>query len=254
MSSAMTSGKLTLQTIKGLSNTYDVETVRRVNVRNSNLTNVDCISKCTALEELVLRDNKLEMISKDLFAGEICEHLRRLDISGNFLKTLNGFEKLKHLEVLLLEGNQIDDVDELDKLSGLKSLKILHLGRNPCTEHPSYYQIVRKKLPALLSIDGERVSLKDSVQEALYDDVKANEMSQFDVPESTPWFDDDGLTTGERGQKGDQKEDSKENSVLGKDFNAKLAVEEALTVAKAEFKAEIVDCEKLLDEVETTKK
>ena len=94
--------------------------------------------------------------------------LKKLDLSGNAITHLPQdqfyFEHLPHLEMLILDQNEIKNWSDIKCLQSAQKLKVLSLMNNPLTE--SQYLIVRltllPKLPKLWVFD-ENIVTYDEV-------------------------------------------------------------------------------------------
>jgi hypothetical protein len=89
-----------------------------------------------------------------------------------------------------VQGNNISSLDDVQFLSALPCLRHLQLqnpgrvDRNPMCDHPAYRTAVRRMLPALQSLDAERILLADA---ALPKDV-SSALSQLTFTEPEPWL------------------------------------------------------------------
>jgi hypothetical protein len=83
-----------------------------------------------------------------------------LALSVNKITSLAPFESCRHLQQLLLRGNQISSFDELDHLQNLPCLTTLSLIDNPIAQMPNYRDIVLRKLPRLRTLDDLDVSVR----------------------------------------------------------------------------------------------
>ena len=117
---------------------------------------------------------------------------------------------LTSLEALLLQGNQIEYVDEVGTLSKLPHLRTLAFQNrdepdetNPMCAHPAYRVTIRRLLPQLHTLDGERVALTAAASgEADGADPLAAALA---AAEAQPWFTDadlDVAALGGGGEKG----------------------------------------------------
>ena len=111
--------------------------------------------------------------------------------------TTSRVQGLTSLEALLLQGNQIEYVDEVGTLSKLPHLRTLAFQdrtepdeTNPMCAHPAYRVTIRRLLPQLHTLDGERVALSAAAGEADGADPLAAALA---AAEAQPWFTDADL-------------------------------------------------------------
>jgi len=118
------------------------------------------------------------------------DELKRLNLAANEIDRIENVKLLNSLETLQLEGNNISNLDEVQALSKLPCLRNLSLRlgdgelRNPVCEHPGYYTAVRRMLPKLQSLDGERTVLADASA------AEENPFDSLSLPTPTPWLKD----------------------------------------------------------------
>mmetsp|Transcript_46124 Transcript_46124/g.128145 ORF Transcript_46124/g.128145 Transcript_46124/m.128145 type:complete len:211 (-) Transcript_46124:231-863(-) len=112
------------------------------------------------------------------------------NLAANEIDRIENVKLLNSLETLQLEGNNISNLDEVQALSKLPCLRNLSLRlgdgelRNPVCEHPGYYTAVRRMLPKLQSLDGERTVLADASA------AEENPFDSLSLPTPTPWLKD----------------------------------------------------------------
>jgi len=139
-------------------------------------------------QELDLSRNNLQRM--DGLHG--LESLKRLVLANNEIQCIEGLESLEALETLQLQGNRICNIDDVQSLSGLPCLRHLQLQnrsgeeRNPMCDHPAYRTAVRRMLPRLQTLDGERTLLAD----AALPKGAASAMSELAFAEPEPWLRD----------------------------------------------------------------
>ena len=85
-------------------------------------------------------------------------------MSYNEIENLDPLKNLVNLEVLYIGNNNIQKIDQLNYLSGLSLLKDAVFRGNPFAMEDNkdknkaeYFPEVKKRIPTLLSIDGELV-------------------------------------------------------------------------------------------------
>ena len=112
------------------------------------------------------------------------------NLAGNEIEKIENVGLLNSLECLQLEGNAISNLDEVQNLSKLPNLRTLSFKlpdselRNPVCEHPGYYTAVRRMLPKLTSLDGERTVLHDAGA------PEGNPLDNIVLPTPAPWLKD----------------------------------------------------------------
>lgn len=108
------------------------EVVTKLDLANSDLTNLKEIARFTELKTLNLRANQLTQFPEEIFG---LENLRELTMTDNLIRRVpQDIGKLKNLESLALNSNKFTrfphEILELDKL------EILYLSQNQLTEIP----------------------------------------------------------------------------------------------------------------------
>lgn len=181
--------------LKKASGAYDLELVSRLDISASickkkglgSISALVGIEECTSLVELDVSGQNVD----DLRPLSSLKRLCKLNLSSNKIAFTEGLEKLEALEHVQLQGNQIRTVEDIEKLSLCPNLKHLYLKHgdlsNPVCSHPSYTTTMLRKFPKLVSLDGERLKLKQSAQEALLESM-AVPKAAFEVPKSKPWL------------------------------------------------------------------
>ncbi|ESL05860.1 hypothetical protein TRSC58_06476 [Trypanosoma rangeli SC58] len=94
-----------------------------LNVHMNALSRIECLGHLQQLTELDVSANELRAVDEDAFKG--LRHLKRLNLSSNFLTVINGFQHLPALEWLSLSFNELEDVRGLRRLPCPQQL--LHL-------------------------------------------------------------------------------------------------------------------------------
>ena len=181
--------------LKKASGAYDLELVSRLDIsahacQKKGLgasASLRGIEECNSLIELDLTGQKVDDLRPLSSLNKLC----KLNLSSNKINFIEGLEKLEALEHLQLQGNQIQTVEDIEALSTCPNLKHLYLKAgdlsNPVCSHPSYTTTMLRKFPKLVSLDGERLKLKQSAQAALLESM-AVPKAAFEVPESKPWL------------------------------------------------------------------
>ena len=103
--------------------------LEKLDVSGNDLTDASfppCCKNWEKLVELSAHDNQLTQHPKSL---RKLKNLVRLKLGNNKIVSLEGFEKHKKLQVLVLEGNRIEVIPK-EYFSNLKRLELLHCGHN----------------------------------------------------------------------------------------------------------------------------
>uniref|UniRef100_A0A7S2IZZ9 U2A'/phosphoprotein 32 family A C-terminal domain-containing protein n=1 Tax=Haptolina brevifila TaxID=156173 RepID=A0A7S2IZZ9_9EUKA len=180
--------EMTEASIKAAAKQFDLSVVFKLVMPRMGLRRICNLALVPNLTELDLSHNRLECIE----GLDGLESLKRLVLANNEIERIEGVENLAALETLQLQGNRVsnlDDVQCLTSLPGLRHLQLQSRGgeeRNPMCDHPAYRTAVRRMLPSLQTLDGERTVFGDA---ALPKDVgKAFADLTFADPE--PWLRD----------------------------------------------------------------
>ena len=92
--------------------------IRRLNLSESNVSDISDLSALTTLTWLDLSDNRVV----DLQPLEQLTRLRYLKLSGNQIVDLSPLQSLTNLEVLFLDRNEVSDLGALGRLERLRYL------------------------------------------------------------------------------------------------------------------------------------
>ena len=65
-------------------------------------------------------------------------YIRKLDLSHNFIYSLDGIEVLEHLEILNVSFNKLESIKELEKISKPNQLLEMEISCNPLTNDPEH--------------------------------------------------------------------------------------------------------------------
>ena len=130
-------------------------------------------------------------------------------LAHNEILRIEGMESLESLERLELQGNRITNLDDVQCLTHLPCLRHVQLQvrggqpheRNAMCDHPAYRTAMRRMLPTLQTLDGERTALSDA---ALPKDA-ADALRELTFADPEPWLknfdwgDDDAPEAGSSG-------------------------------------------------------
>ncbi|ORC91782.1 putative MYH7B protein [Trypanosoma theileri] len=94
-----------------------------LNVHMNSISRIECLGHLQHLTELDISANELRAVDEDAFKG--LRQLKRLNLSSNFLTSINSFQHLPCLEWLSLSFNELTDLRGLRRLPCPKLL--LHL-------------------------------------------------------------------------------------------------------------------------------
>ncbi|KAA0146304.1 hypothetical protein FNF27_05487 [Cafeteria roenbergensis] len=182
--------------VKRISGQYDLESVRRLNLRDMGLADVSVLAGCTGMVALDLRGNKLRSLAP--LRG--MTSLRALDVSDNGLSGATlapQLEPLVSLTHLNVQGSAISRVDDaVALLRARPTLRLLALkdtdGERACPAcaHPSYLAAMVEAGRDLIMLDGESMFLRDEVATLLGERAGHGAESEVSLPAaySRPWF------------------------------------------------------------------
>ncbi|EFJ05867.1 hypothetical protein SELMODRAFT_431169 [Selaginella moellendorffii] len=110
------------------------------------------IGDAPALGELSLARRKIDEISDELHS---CGNLKRIDLSGNLLTSVEALAPLKKLKWLSLSGNKLTS---LTGLEGLKNLSVLNCSKNELTSTEMLAKLreLRALILNVLSVNSNR--------------------------------------------------------------------------------------------------
>ena len=128
-------------------------TLLHLKAEYNHLESANMLQKLTALVELSLGYNLLTSVA---CFERLC-NLEILLLPGNRISTLHGLSALSKLGVLDLKFNYIDRVPEVRLLALNAKLRSLSLGGNAVAKLPTYRSSTIAILPALLTLDGEKM-------------------------------------------------------------------------------------------------
>ena len=121
------SKKLTIEFILNKANNSNPKSIRVLNLRGSQISDISILSELTSLENISL--------------------------SANQIKDISVFKKLKNIRELYLKDNQINDFSQFENLKNCKKLEKLAIKGNPITTIPNYIQKIVEILPQLKKLD-----------------------------------------------------------------------------------------------------
>ena len=178
---------------------FDLEAVTCVKMQRMGFKTVENLAHLAPnLIHLDLAHNRIHSM-KGL---ETLQKLTKLVLSDNELKKISHIDDMNSLETLSLQGNKISDLDSVAVLAKLPKLHSLQFqeyarpgeeideeDRNPICSHPSYRVAVRRMVPQLTALDGQRIAFFDDVDEGPIDFLET-------VADVTPedWFSPQDLT------------------------------------------------------------
>ena len=113
-----------------------LRSLEKLDLENNELTEESfpmALTKLDKLVELSLEHNKLAAFPKVI---RKLKELRRLKLGSNRLSCIEGIERLKRLQILILDNNQLESIPR-EVFQNLKKLEILHLANNKIRDiHP----------------------------------------------------------------------------------------------------------------------
>ena len=137
--------------------------------------------------------------------------LERLDASKNSVREIpQAFRQLGSMTHLRLEGNNISSMDGIRVLSDIPKLRNLYFQNkkesnngdegksdekhdsdcrngNPVCNHPAYTTTLLRYSPDLVVLDGERIKLRESSQNAMLA-AMAVPAEKLEIPEQSRWL------------------------------------------------------------------
>ena len=197
-----TGSSITEQAIKSATKQFDLSLVFKLSLPNWGLRRIENLTLVPSLTELDLSHNRISRME----GLDALESLKRLVLSKNEISRIEGVETLESLERLELQGNRVSNLDDVQSLAHLPCLRHVQLQvrggqpdeRNPMCDHPAYRSAMRRMLPNLQTLDGERTQLADA---SLPRDA-ASALNDLTFAEPAPWLkdfdwgEDDDLTAG----------------------------------------------------------
>ena len=209
---------LTVPVIKRAAGEYDCEVVTRLRIPSASISRLCNLETCTSLVELSLPQNSITMIE----GLDSLAKLVRLDLSGNRISRIENLAALRALQRFDVRGNEIAQLGDVRGLAEVPQLVQLFLQtahdssmQNPVCNDPDYYTHIKGLVPALESLDGERVALKESVGTLLKeaDDVPG------DVPAlpTSPWCGADFWTVPEPASQSNGSEMERETREIARE-------------------------------------
>ena len=181
---------ITEQLIKKVSGQFDLSLLYKLSMPRMSLRRIENMELVPSLTELDLSHNQLSCIE----GLEGLESLKRLVLAHNEIGRIENLEALDALETLQLQGNRVSNLDDVQSLTSLPCLRHVQLQvrggaadeRNPMCDHPAYRSAIRRMLPQLQTLDGERTVMADA---ALPKDA-ADALAKLSFGEPESWFKD----------------------------------------------------------------
>lgn len=181
--------------LKKVSGQYDEEVIQRLNLERRGFTEIKNLYNCKKLVDLNLAGNEISQIC----GLEALVELKRLDLSFNKIRTLEGIEHNGLCETLVfldLRGNQISNIGEVHALIACMQLRSLHFqgpegeDANPLCGHASYPAVVLQSLPLLQILDSSLVALLQTISqlEGQFASVAPSPESSLEAPPEA-WID-----------------------------------------------------------------
>ncbi|CAL5989829.1 Conserved_hypothetical protein [Hexamita inflata] len=137
-----------------------------LDLRNNKLKDIQQISKIHSLVKVNLSNNALSNIFP-LYGNE---SIVELDISNNYIRRLNGHDQAKHgnvimknLKVLILQGNQSDNISDLRYISQLQHIDV---SKNKSQFELQFQQIIFEVSDGILSY---LFDYEDTIYDTIYD-------------------------------------------------------------------------------------
>lgn len=176
--------------VKFVSGQYDVSLVRSLTLSHLGIRALgnNGLQLCASLTRLELVGNGLTSLVGIEALGET---LQRLDVSLNRITGIAPVAALVKLEVLHLEGNEIEDTVFINSLTSLKLLRALYMRSydgirtNPvCKLMPRYGETMMQRLPQLRCLDGHYFCQAELNPQR----IDNGDDDEFVLPSSGPWL------------------------------------------------------------------
>ena len=151
-------------------------------LRENSLAKIDSINHMEFLTFLDVSLNKLRNCDKASIG--VLPSLQVFLCDNNYLKNINGFEKLFSVQSISFENNKVPDYNSLEKLSNLENLKDLSIGNNPITKSINYRNTIIRMFPNLLKLDGKEITNEEREMIAMEMQMDGNnnyEDDQYEV-------------------------------------------------------------------------
>ncbi|KAH9586561.1 Leucine-rich repeat [Trypanosoma melophagium] len=116
-----------------------------LNVHMNGISRIECLGHLQHLTELDISANELRAVDEGAFKG--LRQLKRLNLSSNFLTSINGFQHLPSLEWLSLSFNELTD---------LRGLRLL-----PCPKLLLHLDVCGNKIATLSELEGSLENCRD---------------------------------------------------------------------------------------------
>ena len=145
---------LSQNSLKRIEGLHGLESLKRLVLANNEIERIEGLESLEALETLQLQ-------------ARAHTHLRR-HAARRARVALANARRSRHALSLPLQGNRVSNLDDAQCLTGLQCLRHFQLQsksgeeRNPMCEHPAYRTALRRMLPRLQTLDGERTVLADA--------------------------------------------------------------------------------------------
>jgi len=181
---------ITEASIKSVTRQFDLSLVFKLPMPKLGLRRIENLDLVPSLTELDLSHNRIARLE----GLEGLESLKRLIVAHNEIDRIEGLAGLDALETFHVQGNRVSNLDDVQGLAALPCLRHLQVQvrggaadeRNPMCDHPAYRNAVRRMLPALQTLDGERTILADAT---LPKDAAAA-LGELTFAEPEPWLKD----------------------------------------------------------------
>lgn len=148
---------------------------------NNRISEIKGLSKCHRLSRLSLRYNHISKIknieslplkylnlsNNQIFRIENLETLswlREIDLSCNWISSLQGLEKHHLLESINVNNNQIHSIEEISYIKDLILLRSFTILQNPISQIFNYHLAILFQIQRLLELNGSPVSITDKVE------------------------------------------------------------------------------------------
>jgi Leucine-rich repeat (LRR) protein len=110
------------------------ENLKKVNAESSGLVEIKSLENCNNLEDLIVSNNKIEILNEESFSK--CPILKRIVLTANKVKQLpaNIFQSNLKIEFIDLSFNLINGIAPCEFFKGLDNLMLVDLSGNKCID------------------------------------------------------------------------------------------------------------------------
>jgi len=155
--------RLTPLFLKTISQKFDLAIIFFLNVSNFNLPGIDSLVECQNLLILDISGNVLTSLQ----GFDALTKLKKLNVAYNKISVLDPIKALKELEVFEAQGNSISEIEQVNSVRNLPRIRSIYFqefdysGQNPICRNSDYRETVKTINPRLKSLDGHRYGVPE---------------------------------------------------------------------------------------------